>query len=294
MTTEAVGGARVVGLLKQMQPRLAMIFGCCILALAGMSALLAWAGTVPPRGQLRWVTGQLQELELQNARAGVFRITLASEGAVHTFYLENAHRLVTLLSRRQIDGAETVAVAYYPFGRSTKVVDVTLGQDNVLSYEDVASLAAGEEVKKRNTAIGLAALGALMIFLGGAAWIARASSKEVVEPSQERTFDVLMWLFIYGAALVVILSRPETAHRAFGAEAFHLAIEYVVPVALALLFLPMSASFIDLVRRAICKGRWHQWGSVSEVGGAFRALWPLAYLILLCVSWAVYATIKGI
>jgi hypothetical protein len=46
-------------------------------------------------------------------------------------------------------------------------------------------------------------------------------------------------MFLYGAALGVILTEPTKLHRAFGTHAFQLPIEYFVPPVLALLFLPL-------------------------------------------------------
>jgi hypothetical protein len=289
----------LVRLLKQLHPRVAVLSGCAILLVAGMAGMLAWTQTVPPRDELRLVTGQLQELVLQNARAGAFKITLASEGVLHTFEFKNAHRLVALLSPRespegrQIDRAVTVALAYYPFGRGKQVADVTLGQDNVLSYKDVASLAAEEVVRDRNTAIGLGALGALLIFLGGAARIARGGLGEVAAPNPNTTHsEVLMVLLIlFGGPLVVILAEPATLHRAFGVEAFHLPIEYVLSMALALFFfLPLWLGYMGLfalVRRATRDGRVGKAGLIREVGPPWLFIYPILF-------WLVFATMFGV
>ena len=88
----------MVGLLKRLQPRGFVVFGCAILALAGMSGLLAWLDTIPPRDQLLQITGELRELVLQDESAGAFKITVASGGALHSFEFEDARRLVDLLS----------------------------------------------------------------------------------------------------------------------------------------------------------------------------------------------------
>jgi hypothetical protein len=289
----------LVRLLKQLHPRVAVLSGCAILLVAGMAGMLAWTQTVPPRDELRLVTGQLQELVLQNARAGAFKITLASEGVLHTFEFKNAHRLVALLSPRespegrQIDRAVTVALAYYPFGRGKQVADVTLGQDNVLSYKDVASLAAEEVVRDRNTAIGLGALGALLIFLGGAARIARGGLGDVAAPNSNTTHsEVLMVLLIlFGGPLVVILAEPATLHRAFGVEAFHLPIEYVLSMALALFFfLPLWLGYMGLfalVRRATRDGRVGKAGLIREVGPPWFFIYPILF-------WLVFATMFGV
>jgi hypothetical protein len=288
----------LVRLLKQLHPRTSVLSGCAILLLAGMNGLVAWLNTIPPRDQLRHVTGQLQELVLQSARAGAFKITLASGGALHTFEFKNAHRLVALLSPgeklegRQINSAVTVALAYYPFGRGKQVVDVTLGQDNVLSYEDVASLAAGKVVGGRNIAIGLGALGALLIFLGGAARIAGGGSEEVAGPDPHETrSEVLVFLLIlFVGPPVAILAEPATLHRSFGVEAFHLPIEYVLSIALALLFFLllwlgyMGLSALEL--RAMRDGRVGKTGLIGEIS----SLWFLIYPILF---WIVFAAMFG-
>jgi hypothetical protein len=68
------------------------------------------------------------------------------DGALHTFEFKNAYRLVAQLSPKNLDGRQinpAVAVAWLITLRSREAgMGVTLGQDNVLSYEDVASLAA--------------------------------------------------------------------------------------------------------------------------------------------------------
>jgi len=70
------------------------MLGCAMLALAGMSGLLAWLGTLPARDQLLHQTGQLQELRLRDANTGAFTITLLSSGTLQTFDFDNADRLV--------------------------------------------------------------------------------------------------------------------------------------------------------------------------------------------------------
>src|SRR5262245_50674900 len=123
-----------------------------------MAGLLAWLDTIPPREQLLHATGRLHEMSLQDARTGTFKIKLAAGGTLHTFEFANAHRRVAQLSpranpeRRDIDRVVTAAVAYYAFGRGKKVVDVTVGQEHVLSYDDVTKLAAEKEVKDRGSA----------------------------------------------------------------------------------------------------------------------------------------------
>jgi hypothetical protein len=276
-----------------------VLSGFAMLILAGMSGLVAWLEAIGPRDQLLHVTGQLQELVLQNARAGAFKITLAPGGVLHTFEFKNAHRLVALLSPRenldgrQIDPAVTVALAYYPFGRGKRVVDVTLGQDNVLSYEDVASLAAEKVVGDRNIAIGLGAVGALLMFLGGAARIARGGSEDVAGPNPYETrSEVLVFLLIlFGGPIVAILAEPATLHRRFGVEAFHLPIEYVLSIALALLFfLPLWLGYIGLsalARQAMRDGGVGKAGLILEIG-------PLWFFIYPGLFWIVFAMMFGV
>jgi hypothetical protein len=307
-------GDNLLGLLKQLRPRGPVIFGCAILALAGMTGLLAWLDTIPPWNQLRHVRGELHDIVLQSARTGAFKITLASGGKFYTFEFENAHRLVALLSQRdnsearRIDPRATIAVAYYSFGRGMKVVDVTLGQDNVLSYKDVASLAAEKVVKDRNSAIGLGALGTFLIFLGGAARIA-AGGSQYAAPNADTTMGVLCWLTLYGLAVVVILTEPAILHSAFGARAFMLPIEYVLPMALALLFLPLwpgCMGLSTLMRQATRKGIGGKLGLIIEMRSllasrnpkerrtAIEVIWFFAYFILLCTAWIAYAALLGI
>jgi hypothetical protein len=269
-----------------------------MLILAGMSGLLAWLETIGPRDQLRHVTGQLQELALQNAGTGAFKITLASESAIQTFEFRNAHRLVVLLSPRenlqgrQVNPGVTVALAYYPFGREKHVVDVTLGQDNVLSYEELASLAAENVARDRNTAIGLGVLGALLILIGGAARIARGGSEEVagLNPDGTRGEVLVFLLILFGGPLVAILAEPAMLHRRFGVEVFRLPINYVVSVALALLFfLPLwlgSVGLSALARQATRDDRIGKAGSLWEIS----ALWLFIYPILF---WIVFAATLG-
>jgi hypothetical protein len=185
-----------------------------------------------------------------------------------------------------------VALAYYPFGRGKRVVDVTLGQDNVLSYEDVASLAAEKVVGDRNIAIGLGALGALLIFLGGAARIARGGSEEFagLNPYETRSEVLMVLLILFGGPLVAMLAEPATLHRRFGVEAFHLPIEYVLSIALALLFFLllwlgyMGLSTLEL--RAMRDGRIGKAGLTGEIS----SLWFLIYPILF---WIVFAVMFG-
>jgi hypothetical protein len=260
-----------------------------------MAGLAAWFDTIAPRDQLRYVTGQLQELVLQNARAGAFKITLASGAALHTFEFKNAHRLVALLSPRenldgrQINPAVTVALAYYPFGRGKQVVDVTLGQDNVLSYEDVAGLAAEKVVGDRIIATGLGALGALLICLGGAARIARRGSEKVawLNPYETRSEVLVVLLILFAGPLVAILAEPATLHRRFGVEAFHLPIEYVLSTALALLFFLflwlgyMGLSALEL--RAMRDGRVGKSGLTGEISSLWFLIFPILFWIVFAV-----------
>ena len=303
----------MLGPLRQLHPRAAVIFGCAMLALAGMAAGVAWLGALPPRDQLLHLTGQVQELKLQDASTGAFKITLLSAGALHTFDFDNAHRLVDLPSwtERLGDGRGemTVALHYFALGRKRKVVDVVLGKERVLSYDDVARMAADKATKDRNSAIGFGAMGGLLISLGGLARLARGKSHQPAAPNPDTTIGALCWLAFYGLILVVMLTEPAILHRAFGVEVFHLPIEYVVPPALALLFLPLwpgCMGLASLTRQAMHKGRGGKLGMVLEMRSALasnnpaerrmaiKMLWFLAYFGLLVAAWIVYATMIGI
>lgn len=280
-----------------------------------MSGLLAWLDTIPPRDQLLQITGELRELVLQDASAGAFKITVASGGALHPFEFEDAHRLVGLLSPganlegRGIKQDGTVTLTYYSFGRGTKVVDVSLDQEHVLRYDEVEKQAAEKGIRDQNSAIGFAALGGLLIFLGGAAQIARRGSEEIAAPDPDATIGVLLWLAFYGLALVVLLTEPAILHGAFGTEVFRVPIEYVVPVVLALLFIPFWSGCMGLAAltlHAMRKGRSSKLGLILELRSllasnnpgerrvALKALWFFVYFVFLCAAWIIYAAMIGI
>jgi hypothetical protein len=295
--------------LRQLHPRTAVILGCAMLALAGMSSLLAWLGTLPPRDQLLQLTGQMQELKLRNPASGAFTITLLSAGALHTFEFNNAHGLVGLPSEIEKlehgPGEITVTLGYFKIGREEKVVDVVFGTERVLSYDRVASLAAKKAIKDRNSAIGFGIMGAVLICLGGLARLATGNSHQHAVPSS----GVLLWLVFYGLLLVVILTEPEILHGAFGAEAFHVPIEYALPVVLALLLLPLwpgCMGLTSLLGQALRKGRGGKLGMILEMRSALdsdnpadrrmamKSLWFFAYFGLLAGAWIAYAAMLGI
>ena len=303
----------MIGPLRQLHPRAAVVFGCAMLALAGMAAGVAWLGTLPPRDQLLQLTGQVQELKLHDANTGAFKITVLSAGALHTFDFDNAHRLVDLplWTERLGEGQSdlTVALHYFELGRKKKVVDVVLGKERVLSYDEVASLAAEKATKDRNSAIGFGAMGALLISLGGLTRLARGSSHQPAAPNPDTTIGALCWLAFYGLILVVMLTEPAILHRAFGAEALHLPIEYVLPVALALLLLPLwpgCMGLASLLRQAMRKGRGGKLGIILEMRSALgsdnpaerrmaiKTIWFFAYFGLLAGAWIVYAAMIGV
>ena len=300
----------MLGLLRQLHPRAAVIFGCAMLALAGMSGLLAWLGTLPPRHQLLHLTGQMQELKLRNPDTGAFTIALLSAGALHTFDFDNAHRLVGLPIRTETlgdgRGEITVTLDYFEIGRAKKVVDVVFGKERVLSYDKVASLAAAKAIKDRNSAIGFGVMGAVLISLGGLARLARSNSHEPAAPNM---IGALLWLVFYGLMLVVMLTEPAILYRAFGAEVFHLPIEYALPVILALLLLPLwpgCMGLTSLLQEAIRKGRGGRLGMILEMQSALasdnpterrmamKTLWFFAYFGLLAGAWIAYAAMLGI
>ena len=129
----------MLGLLRQLHPRVVVSFGCAILALAGMAAGVAWLNTLPPREQLLRLTGELQELRLENAVTGVFNIALLSEGKLYTLEFDHAQRLAampSLAGPRPSQGKIAVGLKYFEIGRNKKVVDVVLGEERVLSYDE--------------------------------------------------------------------------------------------------------------------------------------------------------------
>ena len=300
----------MIGLLKQLQPRAVVIFGCALLILAGMNGLLAWLGPIPPADKLFHVTGRLQELTLQNPSTGSFKITLVTKNALRTFDLENAHRLVALRSRTATLEGEgvgpgmPVALDYFAFGRGEKVVDVTLGKTKVLSYDEVAKLAGEKATNDRISAVRFGIAGAFLVFLGGFARIASNGSRDTAASNPDTTIGVLIWLTFYGILLVVLLTEPTILHRASGTNAFHLPIEYVLAPAIAVVLLPLwpgCTGLGSLVRQAMQKGRTGKLGMVREMALAlasnnpaerrmgFKALWFFAYLGLLFAGWIVYA-----
>jgi hypothetical protein len=300
----------LLGLLRQLHPRVAVIFGCAMLALAGMNGLLAWLGTLPPRDQLLHLTGQIQELKLQNPNTGAFTITLLSAGALHTFDFDNAHRLIGLPSSTETlgdgRGEITATLHYFEIGRGKKVVDVVLGKERVLSYDKVARLAAEKAIKDRNSAIGFGIMGAVLISVGGLARLARGNSHY---PATPNSIGALLWLVFYGLLLMVMLTEPAILHRAFGTEAFHLPIEYALPVVLALLLLPLwpgCMGLTSLLRQAMRKGRGGKLGMIMEMRSALasdnpaerrmamKSLWFVAYFGLLAGAWIAYAAMLGI
>jgi hypothetical protein len=109
--------------------------------------------------------------------------------------------------------------------------------------------------------------------------------------------------------LAVMLTEPDILHRAFGTEVFRLPIEYVLPAILLLLLLPLWPGFVGfaaLLRQAMSRGRRGIMGVLMEMrlafasgnpaerAMAFRALWFLAYFILLVGSWIAYAAMLGV
>ena len=302
-------GTTVLGLLRRLHPRGMVVGGCAILALAGMALLVAWLDALPPREQLRHVDGQLQALTLRDAKAGAFEITLVSDGAVHTFALEHAQRLADLLHSASLRQGVPVTVQYFESGQKRRVVDVVLGQDRVVSYDEVARLVEAKAQRDRNSAIGFGTLGAFLLLLGAAARLARSGSEPAAQTDPVTTIGALCWLSLYGIMLVVMLTEPAILHRAFGTEVFQLPIEYVLPVALALLLLPLwpgCMGLAALVRQAMLKGKGGKAGMLLELQSALRssnpaerrmaikALWFLGYLVALMAAWIAYAAMLGI
>jgi hypothetical protein len=304
------GGTGLLALLRQLHPRVVVFSGCALLALAGMAAGVAWLNVLPRREQLVHLTGQLQELRLEDASTGAFKITLVSEGKLHTFHFDGGKRVVAMPSpEKDSQGDIAVALSYFEIGRSNRVVDVILGKEQVLSYEEVTTRTAEKVAKDRNSAIGIAAIGALLILFGGFARLVRGNSHGIAEPNPATTIGIVLWVLLYGTALMVMLTEPAILHRAFGTEAFHLSIEYVLPAALAVLFLPLWPGFMGLASltlSAMQKGRGSKLGLVLEMGSALvsgtpaerrmaiKMLWLLTYFTLLVVGWIFYAAMLGI
>jgi hypothetical protein len=302
----------LLGLLRQLHPRVIVSFGCAILALAGMAGGVAWLNTLPPREQLLRLTGELQELRLEDAVTGAFKITVAAEGKLYTFDFDHAQRPAALPSwvgPRYGRGNIAVDLKYIEIGRHKKVVDVVLGNERVLSYDEVIKRTTEKVAKDRQSAIGFGAVGALLIFVGGLARLAQGSSHAFAMPNPEITIGAALWALLYGTALVVMLTEPAILHRAFGAEAFQLPIEYVLPAALALLLVPLWPGFIalaSLTLKSLRKGRGGKLGMVLEMMSALasgapaerrmaiKVLWLLAYLTLLFGGWIFYAAMLGI
>jgi hypothetical protein len=168
---------------------------------------------------------------------------------------------------------------------------------------------AAAVARDHNGAIGFGATGAVLVSLGGLAWLARRSSHQPAAPNPDTTIAALCWLALYALTLVVILTEPAILHRAFGTEAFHLPIEYVLPAALALLLLPLWPGFVgfaSLLRQAMKKGRGGTLGVLLEMRSglvsdnpadrrmAIKTLWFFAYFALLVGGWIVYAAMIGI
>ena len=307
-----IEGSSLLGLLRQLHPRLVVSFGFAILALAGMAAGVAWLNTLPPREQLLCLTGELQELRLEDAVTGAFKITVLSDGKLYTLDFDRAQRLAAIPSWAgpgHSQGKITVGLKYFDIGSNKKVVDVVLGEEQVLSYDEVIKHTTEKVAKDRQSAIGFGAIGALLIFVGGLARLARGSSQALAVPKPETTIGAALWVLLYGTALVVMLTEPAILHRAFGATVFQLPIEYVLPAALALLFLPFWPGFIGLASltlHALRKGRGGKLGLVLEMVSALasgtpaerrmaiKMLWLLAYFALLFGCWIFYAAMIGI
>lgn len=275
-----------------------------------MAAGVAWLNTLPPHAQLLHITGQLQELRLEDGSTGAFKITMVSGGKQHTFFVDGAKRAFAKSSlERRGQGNIAVALSYFEIGRSKRVVDVVLGEERVLSYEEVTTRTAEKVAKDRNTAIGIGAIGALLLFFGGLARLVRGGSHGIAAPDPDTTIGVVLWVLLYGTALVVMLTEPVILHRAFGTEVFHVPIEYILPAALAVLFLPLWPGFMGLASltlRAMRKGRGGKLALVLEMGSALasgnpaerrmaiKMLWLLTYFTLLVVGWIFYAAMLGI
>jgi hypothetical protein len=159
--------------------------------------------------------------------------------------------------------------------------------------------------RDRNSAIGFGIMGVVLISFGGLVRLARGNSYPRAIPDS----GALLWLVFYGLLLVVMLTEPAILHRAFGAEAFHLPIEYALPVVLALLLLPLwpgCMGLTSLLAQAMRKGRGGKIGMILEIRSALasdnpaerqmaiKTLWFFAYFGLLAGAWIAYAAMLGI
>ena len=111
-----IEGSSLLGLLRQLHPRVVVSFGFAILALAGMAAGVAWLNTLPPREQLLCLTGELQELRLEDAVTGAFKITVLSDGKLYTLDFDRAQRLAAIPSWAgpgHSQGKITVGLKYF-------------------------------------------------------------------------------------------------------------------------------------------------------------------------------------
>lgn len=305
----------MIGLFKQLQPRAVVVFGCSFLTLAGMAGLVAWLGTVPPPDQVLHVTGRLDDLTVRDPETGAFTITLMAGDTFETFDLDNARALIARPSGvvtadgERIFRGMSVSLDYYMFGRAKTVVALTLGTTQIQNYDDVARVATEKVATNRNSAIGFGTFGALLILLGVFAYAAKRGPRTAVESDPDVTIGTLIWLALYGIALVVMLTEPTILHRAFGTEVLRVPIEYALAPALALVLLPLwpgCAGLGPLVRRAAFKGRTGKLGLLLELRSALasddpagrriavRTLWFLTYLGLLFIAWIFYAASLGI
>src|SRR5262249_19033996 len=153
-----------------------------------------------------------QTLQLKDAKAGTFRMTILSGGDEHAFDLDRAQRLLRLFDGGQPPSSTIVALAYFEQGRTKTAVDVIVGTEQVLSYEDVARRAAEKTAQDRSSAIGFGAFGTLLILLGGLARLARGSPHQAPAPNRVMTLGAICWLAFYGTALIVIVTEPTILH----------------------------------------------------------------------------------
>ena len=90
---------------------------------------------------------------------------------------------------------------------------------------------------------------------------------------------------------MVILAEPARLYRVFGVEAFHLRIEYVLSMVLALLFfMPLWLSYIGLcalARHAMRSGRDDKAGLIWAVGSPCLCIYPILF-------WIVFAAMFGV